>query len=571
MTSLAGQNATSQQGGSDLPALSSSLGAFDGDKWPPHEIDMQLTLSGSATRVSVNAHARSLSGGQTKDYTDDFYYHLVLRPSTIDLRNILTAQTRQVTLWNAYFEDVEVTDISVLNGSGVTLTPPVDFPTTPFTLKPLQQITYDVSISLAGPPKLDATIAWSNDHEDDATLHLIGSRITVFPFLPDWAPGIDEVLSARSSVLRSPDGDEQSISLRQRFRRSYAIPYTLQDEQAQYADNLLFGWQDKLFGVPAWPEQGYTTAAITAGSSDVVLPTAGRTLLPGVLVMVFAGKDVLNAEIREVLSVTSSGFKTTEPFVNAWPSGVRVVPLLLGAAAPQLQGTQLVPNLLQIGVQFDLEPSTTDDNAPVVAPAATYRGYEVYLGRTNWRDNLSINMQNDVMRVDFETGIFRLVPQSGFSGIGRSHTWFLKTLADVSSFRSWLKRRLGKTTGVWMPSATDDFTLAETVGSATTSFQVKSNGYALLVNQNESRRDIYVRLANGHYFLRRIVSSTDGGGGTTLLQIDTAFGEQIAPGDVKQFSFLSFYRVSSDNTTIHWHVPGKAEAVTGLIPTKALQ
>lgn len=561
----------SSAGGYNNPNVSAQMRSFAADLWPPHEADIgSIPSAYSVTKHPPTAPAYSVNVVDGRSYMSDYYFHLIVTPTLLDLGNLLAAQTRDMKLWNAYLEPVDVTALVVSDTNGFSITPPPGFGATPFILAPLQEITYQVTASLDGPPNLNTTIQWQSDH-GDVQGQVLGSRVTLFPFLPDWSAGIDETISARSSVLRAPDGTEQSISLRERYRRKYSVPYTLRDENAQMAENLLFGWQDRTYGVPAWPEQDYLTAPVAAGSDTLAVSTVNKTITAGSIVMVFTGRRVLDAEVKEVLSMTTSSVKTKTPFANDWPAGSRVVPVLLGAAAPQLQGARLVPTYLQVGIEFSLQPLNTDDNAPDVAPAATYRGYEIYLGRTNWRDGLSASFLNDVRVVDMQTGMFRLIPQAGFSNIGRSHVWFLKTLADAAAFRQWLKRRRGKTVGVWMPSATDDFTMASVTSSTTTAVIVKTNGYASMVKQHPARRDVFVQLRSGPNYSRRITDSLDNGDGTTTLTIDAAFGATINPNDVKQFSFLTFYRMVSDDTILHWHMPGKAEAITGLISTKALQ
>lgn len=572
MSVLNGQYSIGAQGGYVNAQVTVALRSIDSSwiGWPTKQADVGTFGTGyTIIRNIPVVFPNAINGQGLRSYMDDYYYRIHITPPITDLGNLLSVQNRQIRVWNAYLTPVTILSVTEEGLDGATMAPPAGFSAAPFVLPALKEITYDIAVSLDGPPQLNATITFQNNAGPDAVAHLIGSRVVVFPFLPDWLAGIDETLSSRSSVLRSPDGDEQGISLRRKMRRSYAIPYTLRNELAQQAENLLFGWQGRLYGVPAWPEQTYLTANAAAGTKVLALSTADRTLFPKSLILVFLGKNAVGGEVREVLSVTPTAVTLKDTLIGTWPAGSRVVPVLFGAAAPQLQGTRLVPNLLQLAILFDMEPSVTNDNAPEVTPAITYRGYEVYLGRTNWRDSTGFSAQTDVMRVDFQTGVFRLQTQSGFSGIGRSHEWFLKTYPLVTAFRSWLKRRLGKTVGVWMTSATDDFTLLETVGAGSTAIIVSTNGYSLLVAQQAARRDIYIRLWNGTYYFRRINDSADLGAGRTQLTLDVAVGTVINPADVRQFSYLSFYKLAGDDNTIHWHAPGKAEAITGLIASKA--
>ena len=118
-------------------------------------------------------------------------------------------------------------------------------------------------------------------------------------------------------------------------------------------------------------------------------------------------------------------------------------------------------------------------------------------------------------------------------------------------------------------SAIDDFDMVTVTPSSTAVVVVKTNGYAAFANQHPARRDIYIETYKGAWYARRITGAADALDGTTQLLIDSPLGVTVNPKDVKRFCFLSFYRLSADENSIHWHAPGKAEATTGLLPTKS--
>jgi len=556
------------------PAITEQLAATGRPLWqqpPPIRSTDTISTVAAFASVPVQVAARAFSSVEIPGYFRDFYLRLRLTPSLLDLGNVASAQSRTVHLWNANLVPITITSLEVLDGSGLAITAPAGMEILPFVLQPLQQVDYGLFVSLSGQPNFDARLEWITASGVAAMLRVLGSRVVPFPFEPDWAAGIDETLSARSSVLRSPNGDEQSISLWQKLRRSYSVPYTLKDDDARLANNLMFGWQSRLFAVPAWPEMTYLTAPAAAGADTLFFSTVGRSLVPGGLVAVFLRKQARNAEMRQILSVTSSSVRVTTPFANAWPAGARVAPVLLGAMTAQVQGSQHLPTVASFTLDFAMDPATTTDNAIAGTPAILYRGYEVYLDRTNWRDGLTVNSQSDVQVVDFHTGVVRLRPVADYAAMGRSHDWYLKSLEKVTAFRSWLKRRLGKTVGVWMTSARQDFRVIADVEVNAPSIRVRASGYSAMVDQNASRQDIYIRLTDGTYYFRRIIGSTDNGDDTETLSLDTVIPARFAPADVRQFSFLTFYRMAGDDATIHWLAPGVAEATTGLTSTKALQ
>lgn len=531
------------------------------------KIDQSVTLT---RNFPVLAHGRVVNGFRSADFFHDFYFRVRLDPYPLALGNLLSSQDREIHLWNAFPDrHIELTDLTISNIDGATLSAPAGAETLPVDMTPNQVLTYTLHLDVSGSPDIDGTITWVTD-EGSITLPVTGSRVVMFPFLPNWGNGVKETLTGRSTVFRSRLGYEQTVTQRVKFRRSYALTYTfLRGLQSQKAENLFFGWQSRLYGLPAWPEQGRTTVAIPSGGVDVTMATTGRTIVPGGLVMVFQNNNTDDIETREVDTVTSGGFTVKTPFSNTWPAHTRVVPVFLSAVNPELSGTRQTDTVMAMDLSFDCEPSSTDALMPLVAPDATYHGYEIYFGRTNWRDGVSINFNSDVQRLDQQTGKFLMQPQSDFSPQGRAHDWQFKNLLAVFDFRKWLRRRQGKAVGVWMPSAFTDFILAADISAADNTIRVQSNGYSLLAKAHPARRDIYLRLYDGTYFVGRIIDAVESDNKTELLTMSGVIGRNIPMTLVRQFSFLNFYRMSDDATDIVWYAAGIAESTTGMLPTRA--
>lgn len=555
----------------DNPNISNDIESFPDWFWvqpPLFHVEEPSRACDTINNMPVAMPGYEIQTRNLHSYFEDLYFRVQLVPAKIELGNLLSAQTREFGLWNAWLEPVVVNSVTATGLNGVQLTSPAGYTTTPFTMAPNLEIIYTLTVSVEGAPTINGSIHWDTDH-NDVTLSITGARVILFPFRPDWKGGIDETISTRSSLSRTHTGAEQGVSLRDRDRRAYSMQYTLTGVDAQRFDNLMFGWQSRLFGLPLWPEEGYTSAAIVPTDTVINISTTGRTLVPGGLLMIYDVNPSDN-DVREIKSVTSSTVEVTIPFTRGWSKGARVDPLTLAMINPSLSGTRQLPTSMSASIAWECEPSQTDPLMPIVAPAALYRGEELYFGRTNWRDGVSVSFNSDGQKIDMNTGKFRIKPLSGYTGLGRSHDWLFPALEDVLAFRAWLKRRAGKVKGVWMPSGLQDFTWAANALAAENVVHVLDNGYNLLVAQNEVRRDVYIRFNDGTFMVRRIISSAgDPGGKTISLGLDAALGRNVAPGQVKQFSFLSYYRLSSDDTQIHWHVPGIAEATTGLITTKS--
>lgn len=571
MVALTGYLLSSNKYGSGNPLISTDLDIFEPQLYTPHGTTGPRPVFGTtALGLPGNVQHEAKSGFVMNTFFEDFYLRIQVTPLTIDAGSLLSSQTRIIKVWNAFLTPVTVESVEFEGFDGMTLIPPATHPNTPYVLQPLEEINYQVQIGINGPPVIAATVI-IHTSTGDVTITITGSRVVLFPFKPNWSSQIAETLSARSTTIRSYGGTEQTVAMRRKVRRNFTIPYSVRDLDAQLFANLIVGWQNRLYGLPIWPEQSYSTADLASGSSVVQAATSYRSFQSGGLVMVYYGKNSSDYEVREIDTMTSSSISVKIPFTRNWAKGSKVIPVLLAAMDASVSGTYATSGALAASIGFSCEPSTTDDNANYAEVPATYRGYELYLGITNWRDPNAFNFNTDAQMVDMQSGVFEMVGLSPYSSAGRSHDWFMKTLQAVQQFRSWVYRRRGKAIGCWMPSSLDDFTIASDYPASGLSITVKTNGYATFIQQADARKDLYIQLRNGNYYARRITASVDNGDGTTSLTLDTAIPENMSASTIRRFSYLTFYRMSSDDVPITWYVDGVAEATTGLLPAKAVQ
>lgn len=507
----------------------------------------------------------SETGIPVSDFGNDWYERIHISPNQIDVGNLVSSQTRKIIVWNAFQTTKAFEDFQIENGQGLGVQE-VNGISPPASLVPLQLLDYDLNISLSGPPSILSTLTWTIDGQLYQA-EVVGRRVVLFPFLPNWNSGVNETIAYRSTVSRSFDGTEQRASLRKRPRRSFEYTAQIGREDAQLADSLLFGWQNRMFALPCWPEKSSTTSDVLAGAVTIPCDTSYRTFVVGGLAAMYLNSG--KAEIREIESVTPSSITFTAPLEEDWPKGSRVYPVFVSAINPQVSGIRRTDNLVELPVIFECEPSTTDPNLPGEAAALLYQGEELYLRGANWDDGLSFDWNNDYEKRDEGTGVFSLFAKSGFSQFSRSHNWTLRSLADVLDFRGWLERREGRAVPIYMPSFFSDFTLATDLVSSATSIDVLPNSYDSLVNMHPARRDVVLLMRDGSHIARRILSVTTTAEGNIRLGLDSAIGVTTGKNTVKRVSFLGFYRLGGDAVTINWLAQGVATAETAVVATKA--
>lgn len=569
MTALSGYVLSAATSTDGDPLLSTDIDSFPYFLYFPHSTDGFPAVRGFTTLNLPDPKQRQAKiGHYNASHFDDYWLRIHHVPTSIDVGNLLSQQTRKLSIWNSFLVDVEVQGIDVSGFDGIRLAPPALHPGTPYVLEPNEETTYEVVVDLSGPPLINGQIIFHTNH-GDILIEVKGSRVVLFPFSPNWASQPTETLSARSSAIRSYGGNDQTVSTRNKVRRAFSYPYSVHGLNAQLFSNLIAGWQFRLYGLPIWPESSYSTADTLEADVVIQVSTLYRSFQVGGLVMICNGKDPNHFEVREIESLNDTSITVTVPLDLSWRQGSKVLPVLLAQMDEQVSGTRLTGSAILAQIGFECEPSTSSDNVDEDQTVALYRNYEVYLGRTNWRDPNAFNFNTDVTRIDMQGGVFELRMRSDFSPEGRSHDWFLKNLQAVRQFRNWISRRKGKAIGCWMPSSYDDFTLSLDYVANTNGMTVVDNGYATYIKENEARRDIFILLRDGTHYQRRIADATLNTNGTITLVLDTPIPVAISKPNVRQFSYLQFYRMSADDTTITWQTEGVAEAVTGLLPTKA--
>lgn len=488
-------------------------------------------------------------------FFDDFYNRIYITPANLSLGNLLSNQTRDVYVWNAFFETKELTAAELAAQSGLTLVPPVGV-TLPYDLQPLQEIRYQLLIQVQGPPTIDSSLTFTIDGVD-YVVPITGRRVILWPFAPQWGSPFDETITMRGWVIPAIDGSEQTgSSWGNQPRRQFEYNIVLKDAvEAQRAENLLFGWQSRFFGAIHWAEESLLDTAASSGSHELLLDTYGMTLSESGLVAIYLDNRV--NEIREVESFDANSITLVSPLDLDWPVGTRVYPCFVGLMDASVSGARETTRVGRMAVSFECEPSVTEGNTATGAPPLTYRGEELYLGRINWKGALPITWDSDRDKLDFNTGKFTTESLAGFSAFTRKHNWTLYDRTEILAFRAFCGRRQGVAVPVYMPSGMEDFELVENINADASAITVRNNEYALLVDGHPARRDIIIQLHDGTYFCRRILGSSQIAG-TTSLSIDSDLGVDVDVADVLRISYLHLYRLDSNEVTLRHVTNSKA-------------
>lgn len=503
--------------------------------------------------LPVSTTPLAVDGWRAKAHVDDFYYRIHVVPRNLDIGNLLSVQTREASVWNAWPESRQLSAINETGTDGIDESGIV----APSTFAPLQEQTLTLSITRDGPAVMNATYTFVFPAESP-TLTVTGRRVVVFGHPPNWVEPVTERLEWLTDVMLTQGGIEQRIGLRNAPRRALAYDLLTADRnQTNQLETVLLGWQSRAFAVPVWTERQDLSAALAAGSLSIPCATSGYEFADNGLALLWLAHD--KHEAIEIASVGASSLTLKSATVSAWPVGTRLYPVRLGRLAAQQKFTRETGRMLTGRVEFAFEDNpalTADDTGDV------YAGYRVYAARTNWTEPVEIEFTRQVETIDFDTGTPWVDDLSGFAALVKSWHWTLSSRAEVVAFRQWLAAREGRRVPFWSVSQAEDIEVINAIGASDMVITIRNIGYARYLNGRADRRHIAIKTLAGAMYYRRITGATELSDTSEQLAVDSALGVLLNPAEIESVRFLHLTRLETDTVEIDWHHLGLAECRT---------
>lgn len=473
------------------------------------------------------------------------YGRVLVEPSDIALGNVVSQQTRDVSVWNATFDDKTVSGIAESGTAGIDLTEPEP---TPYDLAALQQTVYTVSVSTVGPAQIDATYTFTVDGvEYDVTIS--GTRVVLWPFAPNWKQPVNEMLSWRTSVLRSYSGKEQRSRLRSKPRRGMDYNFIAAHGEAQRLDNLLFGWQNRPFALPFWQYRVRAPADILTGALEIPLPDLENLgFAAGNLAAIFASPE--SFEVVEIEDVLSDRIVLARPVENDWIAGTPVYPAAVSRIRGNVPIQRMTNSVLSGRVVFDGMPADTDPFVPDEAAPDEFEGDEILLTRPNWVGPLGHSAVYDADYIDYGTGVTNIGITSEVPSSVRQYRWLLNGRERIREFRALLGRLAGQHKSLYIPTWHDDLTPVSGVTAASTALVVRDRQFFAMVGGNPAIIGVAIRAGND--VIVRKISSVGITGNDTSIGLTAPIGVTLTVEQIRSISLVARYRLATDDVTIQW-------------------
>lgn len=530
-------------GGGSNPSLSTGTRGFGADYWPTHNAAVASSLAGPVVRpFPIAVPSRALPGSILRSYADDYYDRIHLIPPRIDLGNLVSTQVRSVQVWNAWrTQSRTLTEVDATNADGITITPPGALP---LSFAPLQMRAWQLAISNEGQPALAATLTWLFTGEQPLGVEITANRVTAWVYPPDWSSNIAETLSWLTDVQPAFGGGEVRQPCRDAPRRQWEFSTVAAGADRQRMENMLFDWAARTWALPMFAEINQLAADLPAGATSIPLDTTDLDFVAGGLAMLWSATNTY--EVVQVDAVAADSLTLALPTANAWPATARLYPCRLAALTDAPAVPRKSDQVITGQVRFESRDAC---DWPAIAPATTYLGYPV-LDRGDEPGDMAMSYPRIVEVLDDDLGIPVQVDSSDLSFPTQQHAWMLFGRAERAAHRSLLYWLQGQAQALWVPSWSDDLQWLAPLASTGTVLTIANVGVTRFLRQQPGRRHLRIELCDGTVFYRRVTGSAEIDTGTEQIVFDSALGRSVAPGDVRQTSWMMLARLAADEVQI---------------------
>jgi hypothetical protein len=544
MVAITAQSVASPAGGIVNPHLTSALRGFSAIAgWPPYTSPVTAMRQIVLTRnFPVKANNRAISAQKARAYSDDFYNRIHIRPATLALGNVVSAQIATVRVFNAYFV---AKTLNAIDGQGAGLTV-IGSGAVPMLLFPNQETAWQVSVTPDGPAVLDQILSWRFTG-DVATLHVTGNRITAWTLSPDWADGVVERLTWLTDILSSPNGTEQRRADRLAPRRMMEAKIIAEGRERKLMDLMLFGWSARIWALPIWHDQQSLRVDIPLGTQVINCDTTDRDFKVGGLALL-RGDTAFDYETIEIAAISPAQLQLVRGTQQAWAMGARITPMRSAQLLTQPEPKRVTDQLSTVEVQFTVVEAC---DWPAVMPGSLYRGAPVLETRPEESEDLTNAYQRLLLTLDNDTGIPVLTDTADQAFTVQSHRWLLQGRREHAAFRSLLYALRGRQKELWLPTFADDFTLTSIVSANDTTMDIEYVGYTRFAAGKPGRRDIRIGLLDGTVLYRRITGATEISTHTERLAIDAVLGRTVSVSDVQRICYMTLCRQDQDEIELH--------------------
>ncbi|PZQ95190.1 MAG: hypothetical protein DI533_20275 [Cereibacter sphaeroides] len=498
--------------------------------------------------LPVTLIKKSYQGGVLRSFFDDYYNRLYFLPSSINLGAISTTVTKDFRVWNSYRKTVQLTDVVLTNGEGLSLSGV----NVPDEFLPLGLKTYSVVASTSGPPDVDATFTFTFDAPETFNLHVTGTRAKVSPLLPNWSNAYTVEYAYKTDMFVSRSGREQRRALRTTPRKKIGFNATPHGPAFRALNDLMASWHNNTIILPEIPRQVVLAQPLMPGDPIAVLYSdAPDWAVPGATV-VLSSKG--NYETRRVDSVLDNTIVFTSAGATMWPVGTKAHPGVSGRIKAELSSTRQTNNVATVDFEMDVTPAS-EPVIPIPAAPAMFNGRELFTVKPNWIGLPDVTYISQRETLDYDRGLISIFNPVPFVSQTRKLTFTSRDYVGMKKLTDFFDRMKGQRGEFYMPTWEADIDVGKSSPVGSRTIRINGTEFAKNYPADTVHKAVAVYFKDGtveYKTVQSIFEVNDADGNDSVIQVGQDWTRIVSPDTVRTISWLLVFRHASDTLTVEW-------------------
>lgn len=258
---------------------------------------------------------------------------VLIAPAALNLGFIGSESAHPLTFWNTSPDAAAIsTGVSIEDIYGIQVQGGLAF-----TLLPGSATQRVLLVRATGKPIVKEQLAFAFEGMRSSVVQVSGNRLVLFTLSPDWAGGVRESISYKSSLVESYGGKEQRASLVSKPGRVLAFTAkALSSTELAMAEAAIYAGQAVAIGAPLWSQVCRTTDSAPAGSLTIKADTRLGDYAAGGFAVLTLGEV---AEVVEVAAVAADYLTLAKGTTHAFAKGAQLAPLLVARLESELAST----------------------------------------------------------------------------------------------------------------------------------------------------------------------------------------------------------------------------------------
>jgi len=376
--------------------------------------------------------------------------------------------------------------------------------------------------------------------------------VQVLTTQPNWTTPVLERLEWRTDVIKSRDGTEQRIKLRENPRHLMEYDFLIARGEYRALQVQLLRWQSSLWVTPLWMHTQQITVAAPINSTRIHMP-ATDTYEYQVGSHLYLSISPTQYEYRPVFAIGPDYVDLAAPTTQAWPVGTSVTPARYGRIASSIKMQAITGDIVSGNFQINIENTNSFDTVE----NELIDGLLYFSLEPNRSSPVDISWMRNQGVLDYGTGPITAYDLQGYSEITRAYTYLSLNRKGQNRARSLLNHCKGMRSPFLLPSFQADIAAVpnQILSSDNNTLDIESVNYTNDMFSRITHPYLRLELWTGPILIKKVSNSVILNNDIERLSFSKPFGCSFISKDIKRISYVNMSRLDSDAVEFSWLTP----------------